>query len=79
MDKPLLPVSLDWVVGLMLGTVRRGLVTWGVGTELGTEIGPGGMVVIAIELVTILWTGGFDSTAGRASATVWKQQRKRET
>lgn len=54
MDKPLLPVSLDWVLGLMLDTGRRGLVTRGVGTELETEIGPWVMVVIGIELVTIL-------------------------
>lgn len=78
-DRPLLPVNLDWVPGLMLDTGRTGLVTWPVGTEFVTEMEPEVMVVMGIELVTILWTWGFDSVVGRASATVCKERRERKT
>lgn len=52
---PLVPVSLDWVLGLTLEPIgRSGLATWGVETELGTERGAGDMDVMDIELVMIL-------------------------
>ncbi len=52
---PLVPVSLDWVLGLMLEPRgRSGLPVWGVGTELGAERGAGDMDVMDIELVMIL-------------------------
>lgn len=77
---PLVPVSLDWVFGLMLEPMgRSGLVRWGVGTEAGAERGAGDMAVMdvmGIELVMILGTGWLDSVLGRASATVCEEAKE---
>lgn len=67
----MVPVNLDWVLGLTLEPRgRRGLVVWGVGTELGAERGAEDMEVKDTELAMILWAGWFDSEPGRARATV---------
>lgn len=72
---PLVPVSLDWVLALMLEPRgRRGFAVWDVGTVLVAEMGAGDVDVIDTELVRILCTGWFCSDPGRASATVYKER-----
>lgn len=52
---PLLPVSLDWVLGFTLElTERIGLATGGVETEIGAEVEAEDMEVMDIELFMIL-------------------------
>lgn len=52
---PLVPVSLDWVLGLILEpTGRSGLATLVVGAELGAERGAVDMDAMGIEFAIIL-------------------------
>lgn len=52
---PLVPVSLDWVLGFTLEpTGRSGLATGGVETEIGAEIEAEDIEVMDIELFMIL-------------------------
>lgn len=74
---PLVPVNLDWVLGLMFEPRGlSGFAAWEVGTALGAERGAEDIDVMDTELVMILWTGWFDSVPGRASATVCEKRRK---
>lgn len=74
----MVPVTLDWVLGLMLELrVRREVAEWEAGAELGVHRGAEDTDVVATVLVTTLWTVWFGSTTGRARATVCNESEKK--